>query len=229
MMAEHEVATTNPRLNALGAERRVILLVAPVQDAVTEYGAGLLADPPDLGAPSVLCRPEHPVTYDEQLSRLSIDPAFTEVGLVFWGHGREDSLLGPSASEDRTAGSTFFDQRHVPTGPMFLLAFCSNAGAGLGAAYERQTHGRAFVGFDSNIGLVTAGGEYAHTWRRILFGTTAAMLSAADSFTLERSVVGMYKDALSLFSPENDRKYRWGLMMRVYLRQQMKAVSCIRT
>ncbi len=228
MMAKDEM-TTNPRPKAQGAERRIILLVAPVHDALTKYGAGLLVDPPDLGAPSVLCRPEHPVTYDEQLSQLSIDPSETEVGLVFCGHSREDSLLGPGAPSDGAAGSPFFDQRHVPTGPKFLLAFCSNAGAGLGAAYERQTRGRAFVGFNGEIGFVTAGGEYAQTWRKILFGAASAMLSAADSFTLEKSVVEMYRDALSMFSPENDRRHMWGLAMRMYLRQQMKAVSCIRT
>ncbi|MCA1619215.1 MAG: hypothetical protein LC795_07870 [Acidobacteria bacterium] len=229
-MAKQEMATTKYRLEEPGVERRVILLVAPVHDALTEYTAELLADPPDLGAPNVLCRPVHPVTYDEQLSRLSIDPAATEVCLIFCGHGRAGSLDVPGASGGGGALSPFFDYRHVPAGPKFLLAFCSNSGAWLGGAYERNTRGRTFVGFDGEIGFVAAGGAYAYTWRKILFGIAAAMLSAADdNFALEKSVVGLYRDALSMFSPENDPKHRWGLAMRMYLRQQMKAVSCIRT
>jgi hypothetical protein len=224
-MEKHETATTNPRLKEQGSERRVILMVAPVHDKLTEYTAGLLADSPDLGAPNVLCRPEHPVTYDEQLSQLSIDPASTEVGLIFCGRGRVDSLDVPGGSTD----TPFFDHRHVPAGPKFLLAFCSNAGAGLGAAYEHHTRGRAFVGFDSEIGLVTAGGVYAYMWKRILFGIASAMLRDTDSFTLERSVVGVYKDALSFFSSAEGARYKWALAMRMYLRQQMTAVSCIRT
>jgi hypothetical protein len=224
-MEKHETATTNPRLKDQVGERRVILLVSPVRDKLTEYTAGLLADPPDLGAPTVLCRPEHPVTYDEQLSQLSIDPSSTEVVLIFCGHGRAYSLDVPGGSAD----TPFFDQRDVLAGPRFLLAFCSNAGAELGAAYERQTRGRTFVGFDSEIGFVMAGGEYASTWRKIMFGITLAMLSATDRVTLEKSVIGLYKDALSFFSSEQGRKHRWWLAMSMYLRQQMQAVSCIRT
>jgi hypothetical protein len=230
-MAKQEMATTttNPRSKMPGFGRRVILLVAPVHDELTAYTAGLLENPPELGAPNVLCRPESSLAYDELLSQLAIDPSETEVGLVFCGHGREDSLLGPGAPGDAAAFSPFFDQRHVLAGPKFLLAFCSNAAAELGAAYERRSHGRTFVGFEDEIGLVMKGGIYAESWKRILFGSVSAMLSTPDASTLEKSVLGLYRDVLSLFSPERDQKYRWGFMMRAYLRHQMSSISFIRT
>lgn len=229
-MAKYEMATTtNPRPDVLSTARRVILLVAPVYDAVTKYTAGLLENPPELGAPNVLCRLERPLAYDELLSQLSIDPAATEIGLVFCGHGREDALLGPGTLSEGAAGSTFFEQRHVPAGPKFLLAFCSKAAAGLGAAYERLSQGRTFIGFEDEIGLVLAGGDYAASWRRILFGSAVAMLSAPDATTLEKSVLGLYREELSLFSPERDQKYQWNFIMRAYLRHQMTSISFIRT
>ncbi len=233
MIHNDTTVTTNQQSSFTGGNHPVILLVAPSHDNLTEYTSKLLENFPGLGAPTLLCKIESPLTYDKLLSQKSIDPLATNVALIFCGHGEKNSLLGPgaqrSAPDYRTAHSSFFDESHVPIVPKFLLAFCSDTAAELGKSYDYMTKGRTFVGFDSESGFVLKGGVYADWWRRIIHGVASAMLSAPDIPALEKTVLDLYKEALSFFSTEKGREFEWGLMMRMYLHKQMEAMKFIRT
>lgn len=223
---------TNSTLNLVRRGQLVILLVAPLYDDLTEYTSGLLDNFPSLGAPTILSKIKRPLTYNELLSVHAIDPLKTDVALIFCGHGKANALEGPGvldAPNYRAARSIFFDQRHIPKGPKFLLAFCSNAAIELGNSYGRTTTECTFVGFDGDIGLVLSDGEYADCWRKIVHGLASAMLTSTDDRSLEESIRRLYRDAISFFSPKKDQKYKWGLMMRAYLRRQLDVITVIRT
>jgi hypothetical protein len=211
----------------------MIILAAPSYDYLTGYTSKLLENFPDLGAPTVLCKIERPLTYDELLSQHSIDPLVTDVVLIFCGHGEKNSLLGPGtqtpAPDQRGFHSSFFDESHVPIGPKFLLAFCPNAAAELGRAYECMTYERTFVGFDSEIGFMLEEGVYADCWRKLLHGLALAMLSAPDVVALESAVKDLYEEVFSFFSTGEGRELQWSLMMRMLLLGQKQAINFFRT
>lgn len=232
-MVDHSTTVVKPNHQGRSAEvkRRVILLAVPSQDRLTEYCSALLENFPNLGAPTLLCPFKSVVTYDELLSQKSIDPLEADVALIYCGHGYKDSLLGPRVQGEApdNVNAAFFNQSHVAIGPKFLLAFCSNAAAVLGKSYERMTTDRTFIGFEGEIGFVLAGGVYAQWWKRILYGMTSAMLNSTNVEQLEKSVLDLYKEAISFFSTENGKNHKWALMMRVYLRKQMEAIRFIKT
>ncbi len=219
--------------NLAGINQLRIMLVAPSYDYLTGYTSKLLERFPDLGAPTILCKIERPLTYDELLSQHSIDPSATDVALIFCGHGEKNSLLGPGtqppAPDHRRSHSSFFDESHVQIGPKFLLAFCSNAGAELGRAYEYMTFERTFIGFDSEIGLILEEGVYADCWKKLLHGIALAMLSAPDVVALESTVTDLYKEVFSFFSMGEGRELQWSLMMRMLLLRQKESINFIRT
>jgi hypothetical protein len=211
----------------------MIMLVAPSYDYLTGYTSRLLENFPDMGAPTMLCKVEQPLTYEELLSQHTIDPSTTDVALIFCGHGEKNSLLGPGAQPpapgNRGSHSSFFDESHVPIGPKFLLAFCSNAATELGRAYEYMTYERTFVGFDSEIGFMLEEGVYADCWRKLIHGIASAMLNAPEVTALESAVTDLYKEAFSFFSMGAGRELQWSLMMRMLLLKQKEAINCIKT
>jgi len=233
MLQDDKTIITNQQSNFADGNQLVILLVAPSYDDLTEYTSKLLENFPQVGASTILCKLESPMTYSELLSQHSIDPLATEVALIYCGHGENDSLLGPgahpSAPDYRTTHSSFFNESYMPIGPKFLLAFCSNAANGLGNSYHYMTNERTFIGFDEEIGFVLEEGPYAEWWRKIIHGLALAMLSAPDVNAMESSALRLYRDALSFFSSEGGRKLEWALIMRLYLRKQLDAINFIKT
>jgi len=225
--------TTHSQTSPASKGNLIILLGAPSHDNLTEYTSKLLEDFPDLGAPTLLCRIETPVTYDTLLAQKSIDPSQTEVVLIYCGHGEPPSLQGPGALPGtpncRDLQSVFYDERFLHLGPTFVLAFCCSAAIDLGYSIDRKTTGRTFVGFDEQIGWVMKTGDYADCYKRILHGSALAMLRATTIHSLEKSIREIYRAALSSFSSEKDGQYEWGLMMRAYLRKQLEALTFIRS
>src|ERR1043166_7526671 len=120
--------TTTTQNNPNGSGNLLILLCAPSHDDLTEYTSKLLENFPSLGAPTVLCKIEVPVTYDQLLSNLAIDPETTEVALIFCGHGQTSSCQGPGAQlwapNYRKSRSFFYNDSFLHMGPVFMLAFC---------------------------------------------------------------------------------------------------------
>ncbi|HEY0322015.1 MAG TPA: hypothetical protein VGC66_13735 [Pyrinomonadaceae bacterium] len=225
--------TTTTQNNPAGSGNLLILLCAPSHDDLTEYTSKLLENFQSLGEPTVFCKIESPLTYDQLLSNLAVDPKTTEIGLIFCGHGETASLQGPGAPpgtpDYKKLRSFFYDDSFLHLGPTFMLAFCCSAAVELGDAYYRLTTGSTFVGFDDEIGFVKKGGDYADWWRKILHTSASAMLSANDIQELEKPIREIYQEALAHFDPRTGRRYRWGLMMRAYLRKQLKDISFIRT
>ena len=204
----------------------LILLCAPSHDDLTKYTSKLFESFPHLGAPSEQRIFEHPLTYDQLLSELSVDPDTTDIALVFCGHGEPFSLLGPGVHRD--SFSSFYDDKLIELRPKHMLAFCCSAAAGIGQSYDHKTEASTFVGFDMKIGIVTVSGVYAAWWRKILHGLASAMLNASDTHALETSVQALYKDAITFFH-HNDKKYRWARAMKWYLLAQSKAIKVVHT
>lgn len=233
MIYDGNLEAKNRKGDPADINQLMIMLVAPAYDYLTRYTSKLLENFPDLGAPTILCKIESPLTYDELLSQHSIDPSVTDVALILCGHGKKNSLLGPStqppAPGHRESHSSFFDESHVPIGPKYLLAFCSNAAAELGRTYEYMTYEHTFVGFDSEIGFILEEGAYADCWRKLIHGIALAMLSAPDVAALESTVRDLYKEAFSFFSTGLGRELQWSLMMRMFLFKQKEAINCIQT
>lgn len=226
--------TTNTQGNPASAGGNLIILLgAPSHDELTEYTSKLLEGLPALGAPTLLCKFDAPLTYDQLLVQKSVNPTGKSVMLLFCGHGVDSALQGPGVSPGMPnyskARSPFYDDSHIQLGPKFLLAFCCYAANKLGDAYERKTTGGTFVGFEDKIFFVMGDGDYADCWKEVLHGTALAMLNAPDLPALEKAVRDIYKAALLTFSPEEDAKYEWGLYMRAYLRRQLEDITFIKT
>jgi hypothetical protein len=232
-MPHNNTTMMNSQTNTGGGGNLLILLCAPSHDDLTEYTSKLLENFPDLGAPTKLRKIESPLTYDQLLAELSINPETTQIALVFCGHGEPASLRGPGAHpgapDYKTRQASFYDDSLLHIGPMFMLAFCCSAATALGGAYEHKTSGRTFIGFDDEIGFVKRDGVYAEWCRKILHTAASTMLNATDINDLERPIREVYKDAISFFDPSTGQRYRWGLMMRAYLRKQLKDIAFIRT
>lgn len=228
----HNSSTTPTKSNLTGGPG-LILICAPSHDNLTEYTSKLLENFSALGAPTVLRKIESPLTYDQLLTELSLDPVATEIMLIFCGHGEPTALLGPAdhpgAPDYRDTVASFYDESHLHLGPKLMLAFCCSAAAGLGASYDHKTHGRAFVGFKDDILILKEDGNYADCWRAILHGLASALLNASTRTKLEKSVRKIYAEALASFSPDKDNVNNWGLMMRASLLQQLADIKVILT
>ena len=233
-MAHNNTTTTrtNEQSSQAGSGGKVILLCAPIHDQLTKYTSTLLEDFPGLGVRTILCKFREPLSYDQLLESLSLDPS-TEVTLVFCGHGEKPSLQGPGADPDEpdyeNIRSPFYRDSFLDLGPQRMLAACCYAAAGLGQSFLENTKGCWFVGFNDEIGFVTKGRVYADWWRKVLHGSASAVLNTADIEDLEKSVRQTYKDALSFFDRRARKQYRYGYMMRAYLRRQLETIDFIQT
>jgi hypothetical protein len=179
--------------------------------------------------PTNLYKFSTPLTYEQLLQKLSIDPDDRDVLVVFCGHGNNAALQGPAAAGDpATARSVFYKSAYIDLGPKYMFAMCCSTAEGLATSFERRTD-RAFIGFGSEIGFVMKGGVYAEWWRKVLHDCAAAMLQSKDVHDLRRSVEHIYKAAYMFFQPQGGRRYRYGLMMGAYLRQQLEVIDLVRT
>jgi hypothetical protein len=213
-------------------EDKVVLLCAPVHDRLTEYTSMLLENFPSLGARTILCKFQEPLTYDQLLERLSLDQS-TDITVIFCGHGEKPSLQGPGAEPNEPdyekIRSAFYRDSFLDLGPNRMLAACCYAAAGLGQAFYDETENTRFVGFEDKIGFVLEGGVYEDWWRKILHGLASAMLNASDINDMKKSAQQVYKSAIRFFGSNAQRKYRYGYMMRAYLRQQLELIKFIET
>lgn len=225
--------TTRTQSNAMGVSDRVILLCAPVHDRLTRFTSALLENFPSLDGDTILCKFDSPLTYPQLLTTLAVDPEVTDVVVIFCGHGEYQSLQGPGvqpgAPKYSNSQSSFYNESFLELGPTLILAACCNASHILGRSFERKTGGRTFIGYDREIGFVIRGRVYADLSTKILHGAAAAMLRTTDIDDVRRSVEQSYKDAIQFFSPRARRQYKYGLMMRLYLRRQLEAIDFIRT
>lgn len=219
---------TNTTSNTVVNSDLIILLAAPSYDKLTEYTSSLVVNLPPLGGPTRLRVIKSELTYDQLLAQEGIDPADTEVSLVFCGHGEDASLRGPGPDDD-DEDSPFYDDSHHSVCPKLMLAFCCLAAKGIGRSYEDKTAGQTFIGFDDDIGFVMEGGPYADWWTRIIHDIARAMLSGSDANEIQRASQKIYKDALHAFRSEKDAENDWGLLMRSYLRHQYQALNIIQT
>ena len=200
------------------------LLAAPAHDDFTNYSSSLLNDFPSLGTATALRRFSGPLTYKQLIKEQGIK-ASTDILLIFCGHGNDSELLGPALPGTSDETSVFYDETHVRLGPRFVLAFCCNAGKGLGTEYS-TTSSRVFVGFKDELHMVLDDGEYALWWRKLMHHIAFAMLTAVDRHTLEKTVRDLYHSALNAFvGPE----HKWGFMMRAYLRRQLNSLVVVLT
>jgi len=226
----HPTTMKPQTLTLSGGHSSKIVLGAPAHDDLTEYTAELLANIHLLSGSSTLyCKFSDPLTYDQLLVQRGIKSANTF--LIFGGHGDESQLLGPGAklgaANCRKLRSPFYTSAHIYLGPRFMLAFCCWAGVQLGDWFENQTAGRTFVGFEDELYLVLADGDYATCWTQLLVDLAKAMLNAPDLQSLEKAVQDSYQSALNKFPPHQDKKNRWGMLMRGYLRRQSESVRAI--
>jgi hypothetical protein len=234
MTHNNSTQTTHYSQAVTSGSNFLILLCAPSHDSLTEYTSTLLENFPNLGAPTSLHKFVSPLTYEQLLSSLSIDPNTTEVALIFCGHGEPTSLQGPGthpgAPDYNDVRSSFYDDSFIHLAPRFMLAFCCSAADELGISYERKTSGRTFVGFDAEIGFVKKDGPYAEWLRNILHGSAALMLGVTGADDPEEAIRDLYSNAISYFnSPEGKKKCRWWLAQSMYLQGQLDALKFIRS
>lgn len=229
-MTHHDTKTMNKIQSDLAGTYAgaspLILLSAPSHDDLTEYTSSLFESFPSLGVPAELRVFERPLTYEQLLSEISVDPETTDVALIFCGHGEPSALLGPGIQ--KKTFSTFYDDTIIEIRPKYMLAFCCKSAAGIGRSYKHKTEVSTFVGFGVDIGIVTVSGVYAAWWRKILYGLVSAMLNSPDGYALEKSVQSLYQEAIAFFH-RNDKKYRWARAMKWYLITQSKSVKVIQT
>lgn len=219
--------------SSLTGSNLIILLGAPSHDRLTRYTHRLLENFPDLGAPTLLKKFQSPLTYDQLLAQESINSGTVQTALIFCGHGENASLEGPGVPPDspnyNTLRSAFYDERHIDYGPTLLLAFCCNAGTGLGELYKLKTSRSTFVGFKSKIPVVLKGGVYEKSWRAILHGTASAMLCAQSRRELKETILGVYREALAFFESPQGSRHEHALWMQMSLHRQKEVIRIIKT
>ena len=231
-MTHSTTTTTNLQNNPIVAHSFLILLCAPVHDELTEYTSLLLENLPALGGRTILNKFTGPLTYQQLLANLSVNPDDTEIAVIFSGHGEYSSLQGPGAhpgaSNYSEAQSSFYDEDSLHLGPTLMFAACCNAAVELGESIRLKTLGRTFIGFDRTIGFVKKG-VYADWWVKVLHRVASAMLRDTNVNDLRLLVEQAYADALRYFDPSSGRKNRYGLMMNAYLRKQLESINLIKT
>ena len=200
------------------------LRAAPAHDDFTTYSSSLLVNFPSLGTPTAVRMFSESLTYKQLLKEQNIKSS-TDVLLIFCGHGTEFELLGPALPGTADETSDFYNETHIHLGPRFMLAFCCNAGKGLGTEYSK-TGKRVFVGFKDQLYMVIADGEYAFWWRNLMHGIALAMLTAVERSALEKTIRDLYRSAIAAFAgPEHE----WGWMMRAHLRKQLEDLVVVLT
>lgn len=214
--------------HAIPAAGTFTLLAAPAHDDFTTYSSALLVDFPSLGTATALRVFAGALTYKNFLKEQNIK-AGTDVMLIFCGHGTDFELLGPALPGTSDETSDFYNETHLRLGPRFMLAFCCNAGKGLGAEYHSKTTMRAFVGFNDKLYMVTAEGEYAFWWRKLMHSIALAIMTTVDKATLEKNVRDAYRSALAAFPAHEDDQRDYGFMMRAYLRRQLENLVVVVT
>lgn len=222
---QHVVATGELPLQS--DSKTIAWLCATPCDDITRFLSTLLDDFPDLGMPTQLIRMEQPVSYKQLMDSLVVSDG-TEIILVFSGHGATDALLGAPPAEGSHAASSsshsrFYDVDSFDLGPRVLVAFCCSSGAVLGDAF-RDTLGRAFMGFDSPIGFVTADGVYSESWKKILHQSTLKITSTADNKELRDFVEKLYLDAYQYFKSAEGQQHEWWFWMTLVLRGHLDAL-----
>jgi hypothetical protein len=205
----------------------VALLCATPYDDITRFLSTLFDDFPNLGIVTKVIKIERAVSYKELVDSLVLDDT-TETILVFSGHGADDALLGPPHLDNSGAvtgakHSCFYDETFFDSGPSVLLAFCCSSGAVLGESFRTDPL-RAFMGFDSPIGFVTAGGVYLERWKRILHRSTLKIIYARDAKELEDDVRKLYMDAYHYFKSLEGQQNEWWFWMTLLLRGQLDAL-----
>lgn len=211
----------------------LILVSAPSHDRLTKYTAKLLQSLPIFNVPTEVHKFESPLTYDQLLAQKLIDPNDTNVALIFGGHGEDFSLEGPGAhpgtANYSNVRSIFYDDSNLAQGPEFLLAFCCSAATGLGESYKLGPAKRAFVGFKTEIGILTAEGVYAKCWRKIIHKSASALIGAKNRREMRKAILDLYDEEYAFFDSGQGSNHEHALLMKMYLFKQKEVLRFIRT